>query len=141
MRTFIPKGSLGMATPRGLPMWVSMVDRADGTVWYLTHRVSDQRFGITDSPPPPKQRLSVRAHGAYDGPYLEVAGRKGLVLRLLIRNGRFGYEVVTPTRALVDLASPLVTTRRGNGLLTLAVQQAVFREAGDRLGYRVERDD
>lgn len=76
------------------PYIVAMVDRADGTVWYLTHLRAENRFVLTDVPPPKKGlQAQIVRFGSRDGPYIPLPG--GVSARLLVRGGRLGYEVVS----------------------------------------------
>jgi hypothetical protein len=113
---------------------IIMVDRADGTHWQLTHRQSDDRFAIRDDPLHPTLRGQLSFFGPYEGPYLQVAFD---LVRLLIRDGRIGYEMVTG-RETYDSAR--VLTRRGpEKTYALEVIPAGWAREGDVLGWTVAR--
>ena len=130
---------LGPTLYYSMPSFVGLTDRDDGTVWYLSHRVDDQRFSITTATAAPKHMLGARVYAANDGPL--VSWKKGgPLLRLLVRGGRIGYELVAPVRGIKDIDPAPITTRRGNGPLIMAVKQLTWQKEGDVIGYEVMRE-
>lgn len=77
----------------GLPMTMGLTDRGTGTVYYLTHTTSepgpDGDGFISLSTSPPSGPTVV--YGAYEGPIFDT----NPTLRLLVRDTRIGYEIVT----------------------------------------------
>lgn len=117
-----------------LPMIVVLTDRADGKLWQLTHRVSDERFLLSDAPVPVSLRGQVRQYGAFDGPVLG----DGPGIRLLVRAGRIGYEMVQSQQGVTDMDNAPVMTRRGTQNFSLLLTLAGWLRDGDRIGYRLE---
>ena len=117
-----------------LPPFVILEDRADGTLWILSHRESDDRFKITsqDVAIPAHLRAQYRVYGPLEGPILEWGG--GLI-RLLIRGGRIGYEVLLPVQGQRDKDFPPVYTRDSYENHSLVLSQGDYLYEGDRFGY------
>ena len=119
----------------GLPPFLALTDRADGTVWYVTHRQSDDRWAITDTPPPPYLRSAVELHEAYGEPFLDTA--EGV--RFFVRSGRIGYEQLP--KSLYNSGAILTRVTNARYRLRLSRGQWTGLEAdavGSRLGYTVE---
>lgn len=119
--------------PRPLPPAFTLTDRDDGTVWLLTHRQSDERWAITDDPIPVNLRGFVSHYAADLGPIVGI----NPTIRLLIRGGRIGYEIDPLTGALRDRDQAQVTTRRGRVRFALGLDDTVWQQEGDTLGYNV----
>ena len=117
-----------------LPPVIQMQDRQDGTWWTLTHRQSDNRWAINDDPLPFAIRGQVQRWGPYDGPTVDWG--KGTI-RLLIRGGRIGYEVVDFGVATTDRDNARVMTRRGTTAYSLEITQGGWQREGDTLGWQV----
>ena len=106
-------------------------DRADGTLWQLTHRQSDARFAIRDDAVPAFFRGQVRQYSAFDGPVMGFNPR----VRLLIRDGRLGYEMVVLGQGITDRDNARILTRRGNEQYSLEVTDGDWLQEGDTLGW------
>jgi len=115
------------------PQIIVMVDRADGTEWQLTHRQSDNRWALRDDPVPHGLRGQVRRFEAFDGPRLGAHPE----VRLLIRDGRLGYEIAPLGQGVRDLDTHRVCTRRGLAAYSLEVIPAGWSGARDTLGWIV----
>lgn len=85
-----------------IPTGIVMTDRGTGVLWLLTwdfaaHTYSPlsftakMRFAATTVVP---IEIALHAYGHMEGPYLHDPGT-GKLLRLLFRDGRIGYEVVS----------------------------------------------
>lgn len=75
-----------------------MTDRDDGTVWWITYNTTTSppadglgRIAINDELP--EDKGDRRVYGPYAGPYLGP-------IRLLIRGGRIGYEIIPRSHVL-----------------------------------------
>ena len=123
----------GMRIPP-LPPFVILEDRDDGTLWVLAHQESDDRFMLRsqDTAIPAHLRAQYRVYGPSDGPILEWGS--GLI-RLLVREGRIGYEVLAPTQGQRDKDFPPVYTRDSYENHSLVLSQGDYVREGDRFGY------
>ncbi len=68
-----------------LPQYCIFTDRADGTLWYLSHNSDGTRIGINDG------TISIplkRIFAAFDEPFAKNDPR----MRIFVRGGRIGYE-------------------------------------------------
>lgn len=105
------------------PQFIVITDRDDGTLWTLSHDVTGDYIAINDQglniggSLPSEEWTDVRFYGPYEGPYLAIptrlqAANPRLKLRLLIRGGYLGYELIEdPTNT--GHANHRVLTRRG----------------------------
>jgi len=114
-----------------LPQIITIEDRADGTIWQLTHRASDNRVAIRDDVVPIMLRGQVTHYSAYDGPVL---GGKPKI-RLLIRGGRIGYEVIDLGQGVTDRDNARILTRRSFANFALEILPLTWVSDGDRIGY------
>jgi hypothetical protein len=109
-----------------------LVDREDGTVWTLSHDEEDERIGINDASVGRRQTGYIQRFDAFSGPIIEM---NGLRCRLLIRDGRLGYEVLTD--AEFGDVSPPPTSRVGQSRFTCIVYiPSDFDEPGEVFGWR-----
>lgn len=120
-----------------LPLITVLVDRADGTDWYITHRRSDDRIGINSGAVPRFHAGEVRRFPAYEEPYLPT----NPTLRIFVRGGRLGYEVVPLERGVTDRDSGRVYTRLvppGAAVVYgLHITDGGWAAEGDPLGWEV----
>lgn len=76
-----------------LPKWIALTDRADGTVWYLEFKTTQDGLGYiginTQQPRPDRDWV---IFGPYDGPVI-TGDDTHPDLRLLVRGGDLGYEI------------------------------------------------
>lgn len=85
------------------PKAVSLTDRADGTVWWVTYNLSVSYpdglglISITDTPAP--KALDTQTYLAYDEPYF--IGTAGLS-RLIVRGGYLGADETIPAFSTSD---------------------------------------
>lgn len=114
----------------------AMVDRGTGTLWYLSHRSTDNRISINDTFPSAFQALDLFQYGAYDGPYIP-SPRRDAILRLFVRDGRLGYEVVDLGHAVVDVDAAPVRSRKNFQLYALEVYHGNWEFDGDEIGWRL----
>lgn len=121
-----------MPIRKNLPNFFAMTDREDGNVWYLTHDADDERFAINDSLPAGRLKGAIQRYEPYHGPIIAENPR----LRLLIRNGRIGYEVEVLPQGVSDRDQARITTRRGVSDFRLEVHRSTWQTPGDVLGYR-----
>lgn len=124
------------------PARVVMTDRANGTRWLLSYstafNTSDGfgHFSITDDLTETVNRGELpRIYGAYDGPYLASTP----IVRLLIRNGYLGYDIVEQT-GVASMDSPPVYGRKPafNRSVRRLIVPVGFRYSPDLLGWTPE---
>ncbi len=113
-----------------MPAYFSMIDREDGTEWFLTWLAQDGYFSISDTPPPDRFQTQVLRFGPQDGPWL------GNGIRLLVRDGRLGYDM---PRVADKTISPLTFARSKWKRYSLQVQRGPWQREGDTLGYKEVR--
>ncbi len=96
-----------------LPYGTVLTDRADGTLWLLTHTQSlpgpdgEGYFSITDVIP---RSVNTRVYAAYDEPPVESQPN----MRVIIRNGSLGVEVpVDRGQGVTDMDVAPLQTRKG----------------------------
>ena len=128
------RNPLGRIQIPPLPVILALTDRADGTVWYLTHDTANGGYiGITDTAPAStKLRLQVQRYAANEGPY--VATRQPV--RFLVRGGRIGYEPAV-AGDITSYGSSRVYTRLLLSSTSYEIVAAGWIEPGDTLGYIV----
>lgn len=115
------------------PSFFGLTDRADGSVWYMTHLQAENRWGITDQKVPvPHMQSWIVVFPANEGPYMTTPD--GVCLRMLLRNHRLGYEIVEGFRA----DSAPLRTRILNFPYFLKLHAKRFVAPGDTLSYFVE---
>lgn len=95
-----------------IPRGMVLTDRDDGTLWQLKQNTTEDspdgagHVSITDVYAVNQDH---RVYAAYDGPLL---GEHGTI-RLLIRGGRIGYEMVSWGPGTSDISQSPVYTRNG----------------------------
>ena len=96
-----------------LPQGIVLTDRDDGTLWLLTHNLTEAsaddtgHIAITDTIP---SNINYRTYSADSGP---VFGSNPTI-RLILRGGNLGYETYSLSGYTTDIDQPPVQTRRGN---------------------------
>lgn len=122
---------LGAPTIPPRQAYFQLVDREDGTVWTIHHDEEDERIGITDEEVNRRLAGYITKFDPFDGPVFELDGVR---CRLLIRNGRLGYEDME--RAENSVFSGLVTSRVGRTRFTCIVYIPQGFRIGGVLGWR-----
>ena len=90
-----------------LPQYTIFTDRADGTLWYISHNSDGTRLAINDG------TISVplkRVFNAFDEPYAKNNPR----MRVFIRGGRLGYEIIELPQGQQDRDTMRLISRRAN---------------------------
>lgn len=139
-----------------LPQFIVLTDRADGTLWVLSHDITGEYIAINDlglliNPAVSStiRRTDFLVYGAFDGPIVpdrptNPVGQNAKQKRLLVRGGYLGYEDTEPkveqgrvmtrrsvSRILREIIVP--TTWR-----TFSDENAQHPSDGDILGYEVK---
>jgi hypothetical protein len=104
-------------------------DREDGTVWTIMHDEDDERIGISDVAVNRRLTGYINYFDAFSGPTMELDGVR---VRLLIRNGRIGYEDFYG----YDNQAGLITSRVGQTRFTCVVYTPSGFQIGGVLGWR-----
>lgn len=122
--------------------YIVMVDRADGREWLLVHNLTvappDGHIAITDVLP--SSRAEITRFGPYDGPYVQprTNAQEDRVIRLLIRSGFLGYEMVEQ-QGITGQAQARVLTRRDNSRTRREVLvPTAWATPGDVLSWTTE---
>ncbi len=89
-----------------LPRFTIFTDRDDGKLWALTHDSTFGFVGIDDVVPTTATYL--KTFGPFEGPVLPTEPR----VRLFVRGGALGYEVIAESPHVSDLEYGRVLTRR-----------------------------
>lgn len=103
--SFLP----GKAYVPPLPNFVVIEDRADGTLWYLSI-VEDHglpHVSINDASVHPM--VPKHIYRAFDEPFISGDPR----VRMIIRDGLIGMEVLTPPKGTSQQSSPPTHARKG----------------------------
>ncbi len=112
----------GIALPV-LPQNVIFTDRADGTLWLLSHNSAGTRIAINDA------TISVpnkRVFAAFDEPYLKSNPR----MRVFVRSATLGYEMRDlPQSEQGNDTMRLVTRRANENVQRELITPATFVEA------------
>ncbi len=90
-----------------LPQYCIFTDRADGTLWYLSHSSDGTRIALNDG------TISVplkRIFAAFDEPYTQNNPR----MRVFVRSGRIGYELRALPQGEQDNDTMRLLSRRVN---------------------------
>lgn len=112
----------GIALPV-LPQHTVFTDRDDGTLWYLGHSSDGLRISLNDATVSGEYK---RVFAAYDEPFAENNPR----IRIFVRGGRIGYEIIELEQGVTDKDTMRLVSRRGNENVTRALQVASsFSEA------------
>lgn len=117
------------------PSWppiMVLTDRDDGKLWRLSLVNAEERFAINDVPASRKQTGHTITYGPYAGPVLGTNPR----LRLLIRGGRFGYEVAELGQGETDKDNARVFAYNGGGSLLFEVLPLQWQRPNDPLWWR-----
>lgn len=122
---------LGRVRIPPLPQIVVLEDRADGTLWALTHDSTGTYVGLTDELPGTRKDFFL--YGAWQGPLVPSDHR----LRLLVRDGHLGYEEVDHPVGVQDIDNARVLTRRTGATKFEIVKPAAWA-TGDALAYETE---
>lgn len=120
---------------RNLPQHFTLVDRADGTIWWLSFRESDDRIGVSSTPPPIGPRHQVYSYPAGDGPVL--VHQNGVNIRLLVRSSRLGYEEVNGWPVYTG---PIVAREGMRSYALAIIKPASWIMGGSRLAWTVILD-
>jgi hypothetical protein len=83
--------NMGQTRVPPLPPFVAMTDRADGTVWYLSHNVDFSRIAVNNvlaaiNLSPVERFQDITTYGPNDGPWLTTQ------IQIFVRSGRIGYD-------------------------------------------------
>lgn len=125
-----------------LPQFIIMTDRADGTFWELQWNTDTPSFdgngyiSITDTL---SRKPDKTTYGPYEGPYVQEQNitQGSPIIKLLIRGGRLGYEMVRE-QSLQSIDNPPVLTRRvGSNTLREIIVPLTWRSESDTLGWRM----
>ena len=100
-----------------LPSRIVLTDRADGTLWILTHEADGSHVGIESTIPANAKDL--HTYPANVGPVLPTVPEA----RLLVRGGFLGYEETALPRATTDRDQARILTRRGVQSIVLEVRE------------------
>jgi len=113
-----------------IPQHIILTDRDDGTEWVLMHDATGQYVGISDAGV--GRRKDFIVFHPWDGPTLDGFPN----VRMLIRGGRLGYELIDASRH--KTAQQLVLTRRRveRRILELIVPTVIAVLGFSALGYR-----
>lgn len=96
-----------------LPRGIVFTDRDDGTLWLLGHTTDPagpDGYGYVTLNDTFSARENARVYDAYDGPLLG----KNPLIRLLVRGGQLGYEMVDMGVGTHDIDQARVLSRNGN---------------------------
>lgn len=109
-----------------------MTDRADATVWLLSHNGTEDRIMISDEITPTS--VSNRSvYGPFEGPWLP--GEPSV--RIFIRGGRLGYEVEELPPWLSDRDQHRVMSRLGVTAESFElIVPSTWVRFDDELGYK-----
>lgn len=110
-----------------LPYGFVLTDRADGTLWFLSHTVADPGpdgngyITITDTIPEATPDMDLKVFPAEDGPIVD----SDPLFRMLIRGGRLGMELVEPSSqgSAYSRREKFIQTRKGVTRLTRHIHQ------------------
>lgn len=111
-----PRSILGRPQIPPLPGYVVLTDRADGTLWLLTW--SNAQANITPDNEghisisdviPTTRRAATRVYTAGEEPFLAEIPH-----RLIVRNGRLGFEYSALPAPDTDRDQALITARKGD---------------------------
>lgn len=118
-----------------LPLFIVMEDRGDPSIeWVLSHSLDGEYITINDQAldrgilPPYTQ---IKYYAAFEGPLLPGFP----ALRLLIRDGRLGYEVVSVV-PVADQQSPIMSRRGVQKKIREVFVPDFWRLPGDTFKYR-----
>lgn len=121
-----------------LPQRIYMTDRGDGTLWELTHNLTDYSsdglgyISISDVISPRNKDYTL--YGPEEGPILP-GDPQDLVL--LIRDGYLGYELVLPPVWRGAREQARILTRKGVTRITREIITPLsWEEGGDLLAWR-----
>lgn len=103
-----------------LPTYMVLTDRADGTLWSLSHDASHTHFTINSDLSWDKYSV---VYGPYEGPY--VGGFPGFTLKLYIRNAHLGYDVEELPIMITSRNNARIMSRRGFEPFTCEVRLPV----------------
>lgn len=101
-----------------LPMYMILVDRDDGTEWYLSHDASHTHFAINDGPLPVTNKYFYVKYDAFEGPLVGV----NPTVRLYIRDGHLGYDTEELPEYIHYEDNQRVLSRRGFERFTCEVR-------------------
>ncbi len=90
-----------------LPQFVIFTDREDGTLWYLSHSSDGLNIALNDG------TINVpfkRVFAANDEPFI----RNNPRMRIFVRGGRIGYEIIELEQGVTDKDTMRIISRRGN---------------------------
>lgn len=99
-----------------LPEQIVMTDRADGTLWLLSHNntiLSDDRYGYISINSAFDTRNDVVIYPAYEGPLVLAGDPPETTIRLLIRGALLGYETEPFIRGIGLRSQAGFYTRKG----------------------------
>jgi len=113
------------------PVTYRMTDRDDGTLWYLTFDDATELIAIDTDAPSGLNTEDLVTFAAFEGPFIQTH-RNGL--RLLIRGGYLGYEMVPDP---YDLDGPRVYAGAGRATTRYEIVDGQWAMDGDTIGYVV----
>ena len=108
-------------------------DRDDGTLWVLSHRSSDDRFGITELTDL-SAALQLAASLRYEAFGEPIIGTNP-TLRLIVRGGRLGVEVDTVDQGIQDQDQAQLLSREKNQRYALEVIEPTVPAEVGRLAW------
>lgn len=112
----------GIALPV-LPQYCIFTDRADGTLWYLSHSSDGTRIALNDAT---IGLVPKRVFAANDEPYIGNNPR----MRIFVRGGRIGYEINELDQGEQDKDVMRLISRRANeDVQREMISPTVFSEA------------
>lgn len=124
---------LGPAVVPPRPSFIVMVDREDGTEWWLSRELDEEeveRVTISDTAPSGFQRGNVRRYGPYDGPWIEAR----IPVRLFVTSAHLGYD--SPAVGAVKVQAARVFTRAGMQRTISEIYAEENFSLGDTLSVR-----
>ncbi len=129
------KRSLGRPLLPSRPYQIVLTDREDGTLWYLTQNDEDgpsEGFYIAINTEAPAINVHKRliTYDPYSGPFIDA--QRGL--RLLVRDGRLGYEQVEP-QGRTDIDTHVVYAHTGRAENRCQLLPLGWATDGDTIGY------
>lgn len=126
--------NLGPVRIPPLPPFIFMTDREDGTIWQLSHDTDDDHVGIDDSGIGTKVHYEL--YGPYDGPWIYADPP----IRMLIRDGRLGYDIPDATDLAVKYSNGAIMTREGNTAASFEIKLPSEDTTGLRAPWRAPGD-
>lgn len=118
-----------------LPSGIVLTDREDGTLWLLSHNVTESSpddlgyISITTTIP---SNMTTRTFDAFDEPFVGTDPR----LRLLVRDGYLGFEIEDLPQGITDRDTARNLTRRAFAAETREIiKPSTWQETSPVLGW------